>query len=164
MLLADAQRAAPGLPGEVHVEPGPGADHHVGLDGGQVLGDAPVREGVVLVEAGLGVREDLGGAQPFGVGGVGGVRAQIDEVTYAHARNVVEDRVLAVAEDGDDLHVVLLGEGVRKVVRRTDRPPDAVRVVQKERNMHASLYPLSSPGSSAYCMVRPTTTPRGWGA
>ncbi len=134
MLLADADGTAPGLLGDVHIEAGAGADDHIAVQGAQMLGDPPVGEGAVLLVAPLGGGEDGGGALLFGVVALvaGGVLAEVDEVAQAHVAARREDRLVAVAEHRDDLHVVLLGERARQVERRPDRPADAVRIVNKE--------------------------------
>ena len=99
--------------------------------GGDVLSDV---DGIALAHR-------LGGPLQIGVALVGAALPDVDEAAQPDPRVDVEDRFVTVAEDGDDLHVVLFGQGVRQVVRRADRSPDPVRVVYEERNVHASPEP-----------------------
>ncbi len=131
MLLPDPHRPAPGLPGDVDVQSGAGADDHVRFEAAQMLGDTAVGELAVLGVAALGGGEHLGGPPVRRVGALvaGAVLPEVHQMPQRDPGAEAEDRGVAVAQYGDDLDVVPLGERMGQVERGADRPPDPVRVV-----------------------------------
>jgi hypothetical protein len=93
VLLADAQDALRGLPRDVHVEAGPGADDDVGVERLQALADPLVGQLAVLAVAVLGGREHLRRAP---VQGMVRLLAQVHQRAQAHAGIQDEIGVLPV--------------------------------------------------------------------
>lgn len=153
VLLPDAHRSAAGLPAEVHVETGAGADDDIGLDRPEMGGDAGVGEPAVLLVPAVPAREHRCGPGVFGVAAVvrRALLPQVDEVAQRHALGCAEDGGVTVPEDGHDLDVVLLGESTGERERRPDGSPDSIGIVQKKRNMHGVAASPVDPALSSLC-------------
>ncbi len=140
VFLADAQVAVLPELGEVHHEAGAGGDDDVGVGRGEVVGDAPVGEGAevrALRLDGWDVLAVLLEQRVVDVGALLG--ALVDEVDQPDLGVQGQSGLLAASDDGDDLHVVPGGEGARDVERGADGAADAVRVLQKERDLHGGV-------------------------
>lgn len=142
VLLSDPDRAAAGLPADVHVETRPGADHDVRLQRPQMVRHPRVGQPAVLPVPAVAAREHRRG--PGVLGGVAVVRRallpQVDEVAHAHPLGGAQRGNVTVPEDRHDLDVVVPGQRPGEIERRADRAPDSVGVVEQERNVHETPY------------------------
>lgn len=136
VLLGDADQAARGLPGEVHIEAGPGADDDVGVESGQpaadpLVGEAGCTAGSGIHAAGKTTMRLRVQRMPALVRRV--LPAHVDKVLERDPRVERQLRRVEVPEDGGDLDLVsLVGEGGGQVEGRTDRSAQCVGVVKQE--------------------------------
>ncbi len=134
-----------------------GADHDVGVGGGEVLQQPQLREPAHHRRLGTGVERvyerELVGQRVVHVGDRG-VRPHVGQRPDPDPRVQREVRLVAHLAQRDDLDVVPLGQGPGEVLRGADHAPHVAQVPNEECDLHfaASL-------CSRERLVRPSPTP-----